>query len=459
MKFESKKSLLTEAAARAKVDSQYDVTESLLVALPFREQKTSAFHRVAAYIERLENVTGTKAHTTILAFDGENWWWWCADSFLAGKYSARERDEALKVATTKAEEAQMRGLYGRFKDTGCGFWKHGGEHCKHTDNMCASITEEMLEQLEALFHGEATVKKKGRRSPKEFIEKRMFKKHVKLEGPKGGGKTYLARTIAKEHADVVINIAGSEKVDSAELEGHLVPHAERVASKGQGGLFESNETVIQTFIFKYGRLARGFRAAAAGKKVIVVIDEMYRIPPEQMQLLVTALSPFEGHYILPISNMVESEHEWEDGLVEEELRAPVENLMVIGTTNVGANYIVDGIDEALQDRFHTVQVPEDAELIESVVKERLAKRGFKPHCKSKILSFLEKMKRLQLDKQITREINLRHIAEIIDVAVDEDDLAETAFEMHTQWASLIVDGVYDPIEVKMIEKVIEASFA
>ena len=457
MQFITKKEILLHGISNGKIDSQYEITETLITVIPFRDTGTSNFRRVAAHITRLEDIGGKKAHTVVVAFDGDSYYHWCGDSFLAGKYTAAERNNALKVAKDTAEETAMRELYGKYKDTGCGFWKHGGERCKHTDHAHSEISENVLDQLEDLLNGSGTGKRK-RRSPKEFIEKRLYKKHVKLEGPKGSGKTYLARMVAKAHADLVINIAGSEKTDSAELEGHLVPYAERV-SVTQTNLFDGGEQVVQSLTFKYGKLARAFRAAAVGKKVIVVIDEMYRIPPEQMQLLVSALSPTDGHYLLPISNMVESDHEWEDGLVEEELRAPVENLMVLATTNVGANYLVDGIDEALQDRFHTIEVPEDRELIESVVADTLKKRGFPPHLKESLMGFYDKMKRLVDDKRLTREINLRHMVEIIDTAVDNDDIPETAYEMHTQWASSTVDGARDPNEVRMIEKVIDSTLA
>jgi len=459
MKFDNKVAVLAAAADNAKIDTQYDVAESLFAVIPFRDTTTGSFRRCAAYIERMEGFATTSiAHTVVLAYDGDGFYWWCGDSFLAGKYNAVDRDNALKVARSSAEESKMRELFGKYKDSECGFWSGGGERCKHTDNLAASITESVLDQLEALFNGGSVAKRKTRRDPEAFIKKRLFKKHVKLEGPKGGGKTYLARKIAEENADLVINIAGSEKTDSAELEGHLVPHAERIPTKGQRGLFESNEQIVQTFVFKYGRLARAFRAARSGIKTIVVIDEGYRIPPEQMQLLVTALSPYKGNYILPVSNMIESEHEWEDGLVEEEIWAPVENLMVIMTTNVGSNYLVEGIDEALQDRFHTIQVPEDRAVIEAVIASTLLGRGFAPHIKDQLMEFFDKMKRLQDDKRITRDINMRHMVEIVETSVDEDDISETIYEMHTQWASLSVDGIYDPQEIRAIEKIIESIF-
>ena len=47
----------------------------------------------------------------------------------------------------------------------------------------------------------------------------------------------------------------------------------------------------------------------------------------------------------------------------------------------------------------------------------------------------DKMKRLQDDKRITRDINMRHMVEIVETSVDEDDISETIYEMHTQWAS------------------------
>lgn len=460
MKFENKDEVLAHSSAHAKVDTQYDVAETKIAVIPFRDTGTSAFRRVAAYIERITHVRDSKAHTMVLAYDGDKWYHWCGDSFLGGKYTAAERNEALKVARDASETAVMRDLFGKFSDSACGFWSRGGGRCKHTDNLHSNISEDVLDEIEQLYHGASTTaQKRKRRTPEQFIEKRLFKKHVKLEGPKGWGKTYLARMVAAKHADLVINIAGSEKIDSAGLEGHLVPHAERITSRGQGGLFETNEQIVQTFVFKYGALARAFRAAAAGKKVIVVIDELYRIPPQQMQLLVTALAPTDGHYILPVSNMIESQHEWEDGLVEEEICAPVGNLMVISTTNVGARYIIDGIDEALQDRFHTIQVLEDRDLMDMVLGKALGTRALAPHHKQKLISFYDGVKRLELDKKLTREINLRHLVEIVETSVDDNDIAETAIEMHTQWCSLNVDGLYDPLQQQLIEALANSKLA
>ena len=453
MKFNSRKELLNKTLDAACSDPKYNVSQICYAVIPFQETPKAAFKRCAAYIERIQHTADiTKAYTVFLAYDGKHYFYRYDNPFLAGTLNAAQRDAALKVADNPDEEALMQKLYGTFKDA------EYGENTKPTDTLSAGITRSVITKIESLFHDNSTLKHIPRHRLETFLEKRLFKKHIRLEGPKGSGKMHLARHFAEANADLIVTIAGSEKTDSAKLQGHIVPYIKKISQKGGDNLFESQDTSIQTFVFQYGRLARAFRAARAGIKTIVLIDKGHHMPPDQMHMIVTALTPCEGYYILCVSNMVQSQYEWENHPVEEEIRAPVKNLMVIMSTNEGAGYPIKDIDEALQECFHTLLVPEERDVIEAVIQAALSSRNFSPHFKNNLMAFYDKMKHLQKNRRIVRDITMRHFIEVIETSKDENDLGTTLFECYTKWASPDAHGSYTPKEIQEIEKIIAAVF-
>lgn len=457
MIFKNEQALLGYSDANANADMQYDVTERHIGVIPFRDTGTSAFRRCVAYWEHMESISGNKHHTTVCAYDGNEWYLWCGDGFLTGNYDTQTLSKALAVALNKGEESDMRTAYGSCtKNTGCNYHKKPEDEksCKHTNNLCASLTKNITEKISDLYYG-SSKKRISRRTPEELLQKYSFKKHIILKGDKGSGKTYLAKIHAEKHAEVVVDIIGHDGIESSGLLGHLVPYAKSVPKTGQTSLFESNEETVASLIYKNGPLTKAFKSARDGKKVIIIFDEFLRVPSNQMQLLVGAISPnHKGEYVLPTENMVEVDGE----LHEEVIACPKENLWIIATTNVGSAYDVSEIDSALDDRFQTIRMDSDIDAMKIILNKEASSRGYPYTVVDELLEFYKDMSRLLLDQRLSKICNTRHLVEAIQNSIDADDIGMTLYETREKWISDMADGQPDEIELRTVEKTIASHF-
>jgi MoxR-like ATPase len=458
MIFKDQDELIGYATTTGAIDTQYDVIERKIGVIPFRDTTTTKFRRCVAYWEHMESIKKDKHHTTVCAYDGDQWYIWCNDGFLTGSYDTQTFSKALAVAADKQEEAEMHASFGSCtKNTGCNFHKKPEDEksCKHTNNLCASITENIVDQIFDLYHGNSK-KRISRRTPEELLQKYSFRKHIILKGDKGSGKTYLAKIHAEKHADVVVDIIGHDGIESSGLLGHLVPYAKSIPKTGQTSLFESNEETVASLVYKNGPLTKAFKSARDGKKVIIVFDEFLRVPSNQMQLLVGAISPnHKGEYVLPTENMIEGA----DGeLHEEVVVCPKENLWIIATTNVGSAYDVSDIDSALDDRFQTIRMDSDIAAMKVILNKEATTRRYPSKVVDGLLEFYKDMNRLLIDQRLQKICNTRHLIEAIQNSIDEDDIGMTLYETREKWISDMADGQPDEIELRTVEKTISSHF-
>ena len=195
------------------------------------------------------------------------------------------------------------------------------------------IYDAMITQFEAM-------KTSGSTASKGKLDKYFFKKHLLIQGEKGGGKTYMVSKMLEDMDDKIssIKIIGNESFEAVDLVGNYILTED-------AGLMWSD-----------GPLTQAFRIAAKGEPVVLFIDEMLRIPKRELNVLVGSLSPdSNGNFNLNIPRSMGAEViDGEAIATKEILTVPKDKLWCIGTTNAGAGYSVDTIDEALADRFRTI---------------------------------------------------------------------------------------------------------
>ena len=238
---------------------------------------------------------------------------------------------------------------------------------------------------------------------------KSFKKHVLLAGPAGVSKTYSATKWIDEAGYESEFIAGSSALEAIDLLGYWI--------KGSDG----------NLVWLDGALTATFRKAQT-EKCVLLFDELLRVPARELSILVGALTPdSSGNYRLRTNRLVGEE----DGIGETEtLVIPMNNLHVIATTNVGADYDVDNIDVALQDRFRTHNVSMTTSTIYEICVD--VNDGKLPDKTiDSIIDLFEKIKLLVQANELTRELSLRHLTEVISMSSDASDVASYIQDLYT----------------------------
>ncbi len=275
-----------------------------------------------------------------------------------------------------------------------------------------------------------------------FIRRYWFKKPVMLEGGKGLGKTYTVVQAAMKSGYEPIVLQGHAGIEAIDMLGHYVQ------APGEDGQIQS--------VWVDGKLTAAFRMAANGKKVVLLIDEILRIPARELDLLTSPLAPVNDHYTLvtgrPLGTI--------DGVAQiETISAPVENLAVIATTNIGHGYNVEETDKALSDRFRRKWFNTDLSTMYQVLLSKVQESGFDEEIADNLLGFFSAMQKLALAHEIEEPANLRHLCEAVDLADDQDDVRDELINTIPQWVGRTFDGEPDPAQVEAVMSCIDVYVA
>ncbi len=281
----------------------------------------------------------------------------------------------------------------------------------------------------------------GRNALVDFILNYAFKKPVLLEGGKGIGKTVASFQACRDMDIEPCLLQGFTGIESRDILG--------------GNVLAPDEKGNMGYIWVDGPLTEAFRRAAAGEKSILIIDEILRIPSRELGVLTSALAPVDGHYLLCTDRVMVGD----DGIGRKEvIKAPVENLAVVASTNLGSGYQVDDMEKALSDRFRRKWFESDPLWLANVLKEVAAERGFSEKVVNSLMQFFAKMEHLVKQKMVASGVNLRHMVEALKLAEREVDVRAELMETVAQWVGRTFDGSPDPEQVKAVEKCLNKCF-
>lgn len=270
----------------------------------------------------------------------------------------------------------------------------------------------------------------------DFLERYYFRKHVLIQGKKGGGKTYAVDKMLRARSVPSEFIAGHEGIEAIDLLGYYVKN-------NTGNL-----------VWLDGALTRAFRIAQE-KPCALFIDETLRIPARELNILVGALTPSSVGTFRLRTNRIINEHE---GIGETEvIEIPRENLWCIGTTNVGAGYQVDDIDSALADRFRLATKETDSAELHTILSTYL-KDGISSGMVDKLTSFYTKMTDMVASGELEKEVNTRHLCECLELAKDDDDVLSYVADLIPTWVANDTDGKPNRAERDIVKKLIQKTF-
>jgi MoxR-like ATPase len=393
---------------------------------------------------------GSKIHNVVIACTQPgDFFIWCGDNFLEGgtcKPPALERiDMAAQELTSLSNAGVLMAEMGsKFqKSTGCHFWQHyktNNALCKHCNQLLVQKTSAISDILDSLenrykstFLGQSPATEVS--MPADAFARTVMKVPVLIEGEKGWGKTREAKMLTDTLGVKLIEIQGHEGLESSDLTGHVTRHG-------------------HDMVWKDGRLSQAFRLASKGTKVLVLIDEMLRVPQRQLSVLLSALAPHDGNYYLSTNRIIDVV----DGIGSEEtLVCPVDNLYVVATTNVGGQYSVEVCDPALQERFLLVRKYADVGIIKSAVLAAATAKGFSAKVADQCVAFYEAMKALKPNNLVADIPNVRTMLRAVHLSDKEADMKESVRAQVLTWVGRTVDG--EPVQeqvdavLKAVEKV------
>lgn len=436
-------------------------------AYPFRGGEANSVIPSAAYVARVENTDSEGVHNVVITYSKKRGYdFFCGDSFLEGGAMIAENMSSIMekfrdglvghglneecMLELESEAQEQFDAWG--KSTGCHFWqswKKNMTFCKHVAKVLAVIHANDYEEIDRLknyFDSHILKSKPAGKLMDQFevlaktLDHYAFSKHMIVEGCHGSGKTYACTRYLESKN--VIRFDGHAGVEAADFKGYLIPYAD--------------ETGAQKVIWQDGPLSQAFRQAASGVPTVLFIDEIGRIPPDQLSVLVGALTK-DGtdHYNFNTGRVINC-----DGQIAqmEILRAPIDMLWVCGTTNVGVDYNVASFEKALADRFRFFRLDSDYETVKLVLNENCKAKKFKARLANSLAKLYQKLSLFKAQGALTNEPNLRHFVEIIQLAKDEDDIYDEIKRTQSLWVGKTMDnGSLIQDEVDAVDKAIKAA--
>lgn len=314
------------------------------VIFPYRSRGSDKVEvLVPSVLFAIKNTKSNHYHTVVLSLTPDkDFKIWCADGlFTTSKNKEKYEkiyEEYLSLLKGEWKKYEIPKEY-LFHDAYCSFWKGGScKHVEYVKEILLNRKETVLQYLETVA-STLGILENEEQSSQSSLEKTLlslsFRANLIIEGEQGSGKTYTAlkvsqQLIEKGEADEIVIVQGDASVEGVDLLGYWI-------KSGDGSL-----------VWKDGGITEAFRKAQK-KKVVLIIDEILRIRARERDLLVRALTVWgDGKYRLRTGRVVGVE----EGVAKEEvLEVPRENLWVVGTTNIGAQFTVEEYDPAFAERF------------------------------------------------------------------------------------------------------------
>lgn len=427
-------------AVDAKILADVKVKKTL-GAGPYPWYDFTAVRRYAAFAVVFQVTQDGEKHNVVLGCrvlnDDLEWAVWCGDAFLEGRNKSTATIEVPPGVTMPSDYLTQidsrEGVLAKPKNK-CTFWDD--QRCDHSDAVYAHLAAhpELIEELEMLWRATGFgVSDNTVAHAWSAPRAHLFRLPVLLMGDRGAGKTFLSRELASE-----VNAEFFE----------LGLHAETKASTMLGRMVLNAEG---KFAWVDGPVTRAFRTAKRGKKALLLLDELLRAPQEQLSALLTAFSPTKaGTYRLATGRVTGYD---EDGVgVEEVIEAPIENIAVIATTNVGAEYAVCDIDPALQERFFLVKMDTEEATLKAVLLAICERKKFNSNLAERMVRFWQGMQALVTNGALPRAPTLRVLSRSLERIRKPDDLKASVVAESLQWVDLDCNGQVVPQHLTNIEK-------
>lgn len=395
-------------------------------------------------------------HTAVFGYrevDGvPDWVILCSEKFLEGRdLSLSDAEDRAKAAVDSVSAANPAALVKTLlksystrarSDSRCQFFlnfRRKKELCDHTNAALAFARDNLKEVRNGLvdlynsaLSGSGSAAQVG---DTMSLEDLAFRTPILIEGDRGSGKTTDARALARKNGYWLVEQGGHESVESAELLGYLV-------STDEPG----------KLVWKDGPISEAVRRAQT-EKVVLLIDELLRIPVRQLSILLNFLSPDQGRYWLRTGRVASIQ----DGVAtEERLSCPVENLCVIATTNVGAAYAVDDMDAAIAERFTPLRQDTELNKLKGILESTAQRLGNSSKAVDLLLKFFRNMEDLKRIGMVANAPTTRTLVRALELSGGSDEGVQRALRtLIPLWVNRDMEGRAVPEQVATVKETIE----
>lgn len=464
---------LAKALASADL-SHVRVGRIQMLVYPQRNVALNRMELTASFVARVFDSNSGKEHLAIVSYgvdvkegnDNTPYRVRCGDKFLSGAPRMGVSDEAQKQENVNSCEQVVKDLglgrsafdklisaYGLFKSDdvdvngACKFyanWRKDKSWCEHTEAFLKELQKthpDWKEELKQAYEAFIFMPAKS-----SAAVKYAFRVPVLLEGPQGSGKTTCVRELAETGDGTkpypLVEIGGHEDMEAAELLGYYI---QAIAEDGRA-----------VYVWKDGQLSKAFRMARK-QKVVLLFDELLRVPTQHLSILLTALSPTSsGKYRLATNRALSIE----DGVADiEVLECPVENLAFIATTNVGADYVVHMTDKALDSRFVKEYMPTTVESLKKILKSVCQKQGLPEDCGDKLIKFFNAMTDAHTRGLVADVPSTRNLVRALEQATTKswEGVVEVLQDQALSWVARDADGAPVKEQLASVETLINKS--
>lgn len=426
---------------------------------------------VDAWACNLQNSLDTLCHTVLIGKDfSNNWIVFCSDPFLEGRMDLLDIDPSIEQALATCglspkeaqsvnkrlnEEGHLTNLFSvtGVPDTFCSYPLRFLESQSVDTPFCNHIKYVLVnhrKQIEAYFSkpslfaelipslaAPVSSASSGLDSIDLIIEENAGLMPLMLLGETGSRKTYRARSFARRHGLPLVELGGNNDVRPIDLTGHYV------------------QNPAMGTVWKDGKFSQAMRRAQK-EKTVFLFDEIYTLEPENLSILLTSLSVSDdGCYYHSTGRIVDIV----DGVGSEEvLKVPQSNLIIIATSNLGAQYGVIQRNPALRRRFLEIEVPCTSDTIKFVTEEILLKKGFDVSLSAKFCKLWQDTKASKEQGLLQEQANVGIFARAIEHSKSEADIKKRLLLEVLQWAGTDLSGEPDRNHINNAKKLIGACF-
>lgn len=512
---------LTMITNTAKVLPDAELANPELKVYPFHDVATKRSCLAAAMsIDCRSKSNPDDVHTVILARRVQPgsppaYFSWCGDQFLEGRTTAASRSARVNGAVRDlplSKSADLRrDLDARFgtrpQNAACGFWREharnpAGGGCEHTRavfaEICTEGAESVLASIDALHDELANnlASRDGVRSSPfvtgqaaaamptmagadaaravavAAIEAELRKDKIIDEildhtgpgvigkmpliliGDTGWGKTENFRIIKRAGLyDEVHEMPISPGMDALDLVGM----AQKVTRRREDG---SNESLVFHVDSPFVQAAR---AAATGKQVAILFDELPRASRTFLSAIPAIINPDGDSITITTGRAV---HSTSDGVASiERVTFKRANLAIWATGNPGGNYdcngFTDGGDLATINRFHRVYVRPDPEKAKRIIGELASAHSWPMPAAMAMTKWYVNMEKLagSKDTGINRRVTLRDIGWSFDmVRGNHQAMGKTLHQWANRWVGFDLEGFPNQDQMKAVHDAIDNAF-
>ena len=263
-------------------------------------------------------------------------------------------------------------------------------------------------------------------------------KPLLIKGEPGAGKTFQARGHG-EMFDHYIEVGIHNSTEATDLLGYQTP----------------------TVPWVDGPMSEAWRKAALGQTVLFVADEILRARSSVQSLFLTPFQPTNiggvEYYKLRTGRFIEDPTTKVH--VSEELLAPVANLAIVATTNVGSQYDIDEGDPATKRRFVHVHVKVDEAKVRAVIGGYVTALGYSSMLLDQMVSFWKYAKVLITDGFLGSMPNISTFCEALQFSGSEDEVPTELYRLGINlWVANTLEGEPEPEQVSKVNAAFKACF-